>query len=256
MNLPSAALQFPPDVRHIRERSRFGEKEETHRGRQRWGFNLFTFDCEVVLDGVRYGVRPGMASIMPPGTERIFLFTGEESPLRTIHLQMQNDEQTSACIVDLGADFPFALRLFDEAEASFENNPIQATSAIWTLLWTLNKKEALKPEASHLPPALRKALVFLESFIADPISVTDLADAADLSAVHLARLLKQHLGSSPAAYLRTLRLTRAKTLLETTNDPIKAIAAHVGIPDPQHFNKLIRQKYGMSPTQIRKQSGR
>ena len=126
---------------------------------------------------------------------------------------------------------------------------------MWSLLWLLSKQEPLKPEASHLPPSLRKALVFLESSIADPISVTDLADAADLSAIHLARLFKQHLNASPAAYLRTLRLTQAKTLLETTDDPIKAIASQVGIPDPQHFNKLIRQKYHLPPTQIRKQKG-
>lgn len=255
--LSSHLLQAPPDVRHIRERSRFGESRERHQNQSHYGFNLFTFSCEVVLNGVRYGVRPGMASIMPPGTERFFLFTGEENPHRALLVDLpQAEPPFSPCIVDLGTDFSFAQNLFDQANAAWETSPSETTALVWSLLWLLAKQEPLKPEASHLPPALRKALVFLEESIADPISVHDLANAADLSAVHLARLFKQHLGSSPATYLRTLRLTQAKTLLETTNDPIKHIGAQVGIPDPQHFNKLIRQKYSVSPTRIRMQVGR
>ena len=40
----------------------------------------------------------------------------------------------------------------------------------------------------------------------------------------------------------------ARHLFETSDLPVKDVAAAVGIPDPQYFNKQFRRINGMSPT--------
>jgi transcriptional regulator GlxA family with amidase domain len=46
-------------------------------------------------------------------------------------------------------------------------------------------------------------------------------------------------------------MAHARLLLVTTDLPVGAIAARVGVRDPQYFNKLVRRFLGDSPTAIR-----
>jgi transcriptional regulator GlxA family with amidase domain len=57
-------------------------------------------------------------------------------------------------------------------------------------------------------------------------------------------------------HLLRRRATRAQHLLLTTNLPVKVIAAEVGVPDLQEFNKLIRRHCGHSPRAVRELSRR
>jgi len=38
--------------------------------------------------------------------------------------------------------------------------------------------------------------------------------------------------------------------------PIKEIAIRVGLPDPQHFNKIVRRQLGASPSELRRRHTR
>ena len=46
-------------------------------------------------------------------------------------------------------------------------------------------------------------------------------------------------------------MARAQHLLSQSTLPIKAIAEEVGIPDLQHFNKVVRRKLGGAPRRLR-----
>jgi transcriptional regulator GlxA family with amidase domain len=54
-----------------------------------------------------------------------------------------------------------------------------------------------------------------------------------------------------AAYIRQCRVRRARHLLLHSWLPIKTIGRQVGIPNPQHFSKTIRQEWGASPSDLR-----
>lgn len=70
---------------------------------------------------------------------------------------------------------------------------------------------------------------------------------------YIARCLKRHTGMSPVAYLRHIRIERARKLLEHAPElTVRQIAERVGIPDANYFCRAFRQEAGMSPAAYRK----
>lgn len=57
---------------------------------------------------------------------------------------------------------------------------------------------------------------------------------------------------SPTQYLKSIRIRKAKELLETTFMSVKQIMSVVGIGDRNHFAHDFKKAYGLSPTEYRK----
>ena len=68
---------------------------------------------------------------------------------------------------------------------------------------------------------------------------------------YLARMFRKRFGMTIPRYLLNRRIDYARHLLTTTNIPIHRVAARVGLPDPQHFNKQFRKLVGTSPSHAR-----
>ncbi len=72
-----------------------------------------------------------------------------------------------------------------------------------------------------------------------------------MSRTQLHRKLKALTDTSTASYIRTHRLQRAKSLLQSTDDPIGEIAVQVGYKDFSHFSRSFAQEFGYSPSEVR-----
>ncbi|HEX8128803.1 MAG TPA: helix-turn-helix domain-containing protein [Pyrinomonadaceae bacterium] len=83
------------------------------------------------------------------------------------------------------------------------------------------------------------------------LTLNDMACAVNLTSFHFCHLFKSQTGSSPAKYLKALRLERARELLETTFLSVKEIRALVGLNDESHFARDFRAIYGHTPQQHR-----
>ena len=59
-------------------------------------------------------------------------------------------------------------------------------------------------------------------------------------------------GYAPLAYLQTLRLEKAKELLETTRLNFEVITHRVGYEDSNSFRRLFLQRVGLLPAAYRK----
>lgn len=68
----------------------------------------------------------------------------------------------------------------------------------------------------------------------------------------LQRRFKLATGMTPLEYVHTLRLEEAKHLLETTGQPVEAVAEQVGYDDAAFFARLFRRKVNLSPAQYRR----
>ena len=84
-----------------------------------------------------------------------------------------------------------------------------------------------------------------------PVSISDMAESANVSIDYFYKLFKQETGFTPNQFIRTRRLERAKELLETTNLRVKEISSQVGIQDQSHFVRDFKTKYGNKPTEYR-----
>lgn len=99
--------------------------------------------------------------------------------------------------------------------------------------------------------ALRQADAFMREHLSDPVSLSQLADAAELNSFQLLRATKAIWGETPLRRLTRLRMERAKHLLDQGDLPIVEIALECGYGNPSHFATAFRRHVGVSPVEHR-----
>ncbi|MBR0650635.1 methylphosphotriester-DNA--protein-cysteine methyltransferase family protein [Roseomonas terrae] len=118
-----------------------------------------------------------------------------------------------------------------------------------------------RPETAPFSPAwngsrttVARALRLIEDGALDQDggSMEALAARVGVGGRHLSRLFQRHLGASPAQLARTLRVQRAKRLLDGTDLPMTEIAARAGFGSLRRFNAVFAETYRRPPTAIRR----
>jgi len=116
------------------------------------------------------------------------------------------------------------------------------------------------PPAGAVGPAtLRRALAHAEAHAHEPIGVTDLAAAAGVGVRALQLAFTTHLGTTPTAHLRDIRLHRAHAELRASvpacaaadqpgGTTVTAVAARWGFTSPSAFATAYRRVHGCSPS--------
>jgi len=113
-----------------------------------------------------------------------------------------------------------------------------------------------KPSAfASVDQRIQIIITILNGEIDQQCSLEELARVVNLSSSRMRHLFKDHTGLTPAAYLKTLRLEKAKELLETTFLSLKEIMKRIGVQDKSHFARDFKSVYGLSPSRYRRLHG-
>ncbi|MCC8962886.1 helix-turn-helix domain-containing protein [Bradyrhizobium sp. Pear76] len=102
-------------------------------------------------------------------------------------------------------------------------------------------------------PLLIKADMLVRRTGKTPITVRGLAHALGLSERTLNRRFRELTHEPPQAFIMRRRVEHARTLLETTAQPIKSIARATGYEDESSFRKAFRKLTLLSPQAYRAQ---
>ncbi|MEO3770434.1 helix-turn-helix transcriptional regulator [Micromonospora sp. B9E7] len=97
---------------------------------------------------------------------------------------------------------------------------------------------------------LRRAITFLEEHADQDISAADIADAARVSLRAVQLAFRRHLGTTPMAYLRRVRLDRAHHDLvraDPHQETVSAIASRWGFASHSRFTARYHASYGVPP---------
>lgn len=86
----------------------------------------------------------------------------------------------------------------------------------------------------------------------EPSPVAGMVAVSGLSERSFKRRFKMATGLSPMDYVLTLRLEEAKHILETTAEPVAAVAEQVGYQDAAFFSRKFQQRVGITPAQYRR----
>ncbi|MEA4872656.1 MAG: AraC family transcriptional regulator [Synergistaceae bacterium] len=89
---------------------------------------------------------------------------------------------------------------------------------------------------------------FLEKNYMKNITLDELSELTGLSKYYLLRSFTKQKGISPYRYLETIRIDRAKKLLEQGVLPIEA-ALQTGFADQSHFSNFFKKFIGLTPKQ-------
>ena len=106
-------------------------------------------------------------------------------------------------------------------------------------------------DSSHRDELVDDAQQWLQSHIAKPVSIGDLAKKLKLSPRTLNRRFRRATGMTPLAYLQSLRIANAKDLLRHSNLSVGDIAWQIGLHDVSYFSQLFKRHSGISPLQYR-----
>lgn len=98
--------------------------------------------------------------------------------------------------------------------------------------------------------AIEKARSILESNMAEPPALDDLAADVGMSLSKLKQVFPLVFGMPPYAYLRKIRMEKAKGLLVHRKLSVTETAYEVGYTNLSHFAKAFTEHHGVKPSQV------
>jgi transcriptional regulator GlxA family with amidase domain len=99
---------------------------------------------------------------------------------------------------------------------------------------------------------IQDALDFAKRNLKRPLSVTQLAEAAHLSARQFSRAFRAETGQSPARAIETLRVEAARVMLESGRHTMEVVAKETGFADPERMRRAFLRAFGQPPQAIRR----
>lgn len=106
-------------------------------------------------------------------------------------------------------------------------------------------------ESNSEPPIIHRAKEFIDQHKSDPISLSEVARALNVSTFYFCKLFKKATGLNFTEYLSRMRIEKAKNLLLNPNLRVSEIAYEVGFQSLTHFNRVFLRIVGRSPTSFR-----
>jgi AraC-like DNA-binding protein len=102
------------------------------------------------------------------------------------------------------------------------------------------------------PPAIRRAVAFIETNAQQEISLSDIVAAANVGPRAVQLGFRRYLNTTPMQYLRRVRLAHAHDALKAADpdtDTVAAIARRWGFADLGRFQRMYRDAYGLAAGQ-------
>jgi AraC-like DNA-binding protein len=231
-----------------------------------WSLHLYGYTAELEVDEIGYVITPGSVSLVPPGALIRYRYEGPSTHLYA-HLRVDSARTTDRreraagavwplhLIMYPGSELPVITDLMESAVGSAATRPERTRADVWLALLRLAALDRDRDRAGRRGnPAtehLTKALAHIERHLSEPLTVPEVAAAIGVSHNHLTRLFTASQGETVVGYIRRRRVDHARQLLVHSTMSIAAIAATVGIPDLQAFNKACRAVTGLGPRALR-----
>ncbi len=116
-----------------------------------------------------------------------------------------------------------------------------------------------RPETAPFSPAWRgsrttvdRAMRLIHKGAIDEGSMQNLATRLGVGVRHLSRLFQKHVGARPIEVAKTVRVQRAKRLIDETDLPLTEIAFRAGFGSVRRFNAVFAEVYKRQPSEIRR----
>ncbi|RED64344.1 MULTISPECIES: AraC family transcriptional regulator [Cohnella] len=247
-------------------------------------------ECEVSVENVIYHGKPGDLFLFKPNQVHSINLL-HDKPLRQPHLHFDlyyrgdsPDVKVSYrpyslltesergwiredVIADMEDPLPNHIRLnkpaaieqlIQEIIFEFERKfPYYETTAkgLFIQLWVLLLREIHWRRNTHLQSnweQLDRVKNYLSHHIDQESTLDELADLANMSKYYLCRLFKKAYGMTPIQYHVSVRLEKAKQMIQFTNLSLTQIADELGFQSIHAFSRTFHKWEGVSPSAYRK----
>ena len=111
-------------------------------------------------------------------------------------------------------------------------------------------------QAAVTTEQLLPVLIYIQSHLADDLSLEQMAGQADLSPYHFHRVFHSAVGETLKQYTQRLRLEQAAYHLKIQDASILDIALNAGFNNHETFSRAFKRWFGVSPRDYRESFGR
>ncbi|NEQ23325.1 MAG: helix-turn-helix transcriptional regulator [Microcoleus sp. SIO2G3] len=94
---------------------------------------------------------------------------------------------------------------------------------------------------------------YIHNHFNQEISLTELANLADMSPFHFSRCFKDATGQSPSQYITNKRITFMQSELVNSRRSLAELSLAAGFGSQSHMSRVFKQNVGLSPGAFRKQ---
>ncbi|MFW5829277.1 MAG: helix-turn-helix domain-containing protein [Planctomycetota bacterium] len=211
-------------------------------------------------------LQPGQSVLIGPEVVRGPYCTGAAPRYLIAHFTNHQLNLTGMCqrVLDLAPELEddFIALLRELRQPAFPN-PYHLRYALLIRLLIGLRRAGMQPApaASQLNARARHEVVeqvdaFIRAHLDAALSCERIARAVHVSAPHLNRLLRAHVGMSTNERLIHWRIELAKHSLLESDLSIGQIAQQVGLNSFSYFTKLFTRHVGSSPSAYRREGGR
>jgi AraC-like DNA-binding protein len=252
------ALPTVTRVGHFDSRVVLGDlPKSTPRVVETYELELFSADggtCSI--NGELQTIRKGDVVLVKPGSVRWSIF-----PVECYFVHFTVDDPDLVQLLD-GMDGFGHTEHYDVMKALFGNirevfisaEPMSQAvtrARLLELLWQLRRYIQSDGEALKKNPISKALSIIRRNFHSD-ISVEQLAEKCNLSVSYFHKLFVQTTGITPNRYLIMTRLTAAKAMLLSSDQPVAQVAESCGFSSQGYFCDCMKKYIGMSPRQFRR----
>lgn len=97
---------------------------------------------------------------------------------------------------------------------------------------------------------MNKILDVIEVHLSEEeFSIEEISEVVGMSRAQIYRKLKALTGKSPSLFLRTIRLNKAKDMIQVKEFSISEISYKVGFSSPAYFSRCFREEFGYAPSE-------
>lgn len=134
-------------------------------------------------------------------------------------------------------------------EAHIHGNIPQASVELWRIFLECAKNVS-ENYVENVP--VEKLQEYIREHYIDGFDAEAVEEACGLSYKYAGTLFKETVGQTIREYQRTLRIRKAKQLLQETDKPVTEIAQLTGFSDVFYFSKVFHAQQGCSPSEYRR----
>jgi AraC-like DNA-binding protein len=114
------------------------------------------------------------------------------------------------------------------------------------------KKDSTKQD---LQKRIKRAISLMRKDLSKTISLSELAEASNLSSYHFIRCFRSAYLKTPHQYLTHLRLKLACKLLRETRLPVNTVMSKCGFENDSSFIRLFKKEFRITPVSYRNEFG-
>ena len=218
------------------------------------------------IRGLRHEVHEGDLLVVPPGEPHAY-GANEDKPWTILWFHVTGEDvrlllsamgvRSESPVLHLSADpqfpavFEDVLDVLEHGYASFQilHASRMLGYLISLMIWRARENWRTTPDTKQI---ISYCITYMKQHIDKPLRLGTLARLAGFTPSYFNILFKQETGYPCMDYLTKLRMHQACQWLDTTDVPVKTIAARLGYDDPFYFSRVFRSVNGVAPKEYRR----